>query len=103
MLLFDPTSIEVSGSPRVTLTTTELEPFPTATLTCTAKYGEELSPERRVGLQLHRDGQVVGVAWRTVVAVDSADRVAGAPPSRRGARSSCWTSTRCSARSRPTW
>ncbi len=84
VLLFDPTSIEVSGSPRVTLTTTELVPFPTATLTCTAKYGEELSPERRVGLQLHRDGQVVGVAWRTVVAVDSADRVAAATvPSRR--------------------
>ncbi len=84
VLLFDPASIQVSGSPRVKLTTTELEPFPTATLTCTATYGEDLALERRIGLQLHRDGQVVGVAWRMIVAVDSADRVAGATvPSHR--------------------
>ena len=30
------------------------------TITCTARYGEELAPERRLGLQVLRDGQVVG-------------------------------------------
>ncbi len=84
VLLHDPTSIEVTGSPRASLTVTDLQPYPTVTLTCTAKYGEELAAERRLGLQLLRDGQVVAIAWRTIVAVDSADRVAGAVvPERR--------------------
>ena len=60
------------------------QPFPAVTMTCTARYGEELAPERRLGLQLLRDGQVVAVAWRTIVAVGHADRVAGATvPERR--------------------
>jgi hypothetical protein len=84
VLLHDPTSIEVSGSPRASITVTDLQPHPSVTLTCTAKYGEELAAERRLGLQLLRDGQVVAIAWRTIVAVDSADRVAGAVvPERR--------------------
>jgi hypothetical protein len=84
MLLFDPASIEVTGSPRARITVSDLDPQPTVTLTCTARYGEDLAPERRLGLQLLRDGQVVGVAWRTIVAVDTADRVAAAvvPPRR---------------------
>ena len=84
MLLHDPTSIEVTGSPRAPLTVTELQPYPTVTMTSTARYGEELAAERRLGLQLLRDGQVVVVAWRTIVAVDGPDRVAGAVvPQRR--------------------
>jgi len=84
VLLFDPASIEVTGSPRGRITVTDLEPHPSVTFTCMARYGEELAPERRLGLQLLRDGHVVAVAWRTIVAVDSADRVAGAtvPPRR---------------------
>ena len=84
VLLHDPTSIEVTGSPRAHLTVTDLQPYPSVTMTATARYGEELAPERRLGLQLLRDGQVVGVAWRTIVAVDGPERVAGAVvPERR--------------------
>ena len=78
MLLFDPTSVEVTGSPRARITVTDLDPLPSVEFTCTARYGEELAPQRRLGLQLLRDGQVVGVAWRTLVAVDSPADVAGA-------------------------
>ena len=78
VLLHDPTSIEVTGSPRARLTVTDLAPYPTVTMTCTARYGEELAPERRLGLQVLRDGQVVAVAWRTIVAVATAAEVAGA-------------------------
>ena len=84
VLLHDPTSIEVTGSPRATLLVTDAQPYPAVTITCTARYGEELSPHRRLGLQLLRGGQVVAVAWRTVVAVDTAAEVAVAlAPSRR--------------------
>ncbi len=78
VLLHDPTSIEVTGSPRAQLTVTDLAPYPTVTMTCTARYGEELATERRLGLQVLREGQVVAVAWRTVVAVATAADVAGA-------------------------
>jgi len=84
VLLHDPTSIEVTGSPKAHLTVTDDDPYPAVRLTCTARYGEELAAERRLGLQLLRDGLVVAVAWRTIVAVDSVDRVAGAVvPDRR--------------------
>ena len=84
VLLHDPTSIEVAGSPRARITVTDLAPFPAVTMTCTARYGEELAPERRLGLQVLRDGQVVAVAWRTIVAVATPADVAGATvPERR--------------------
>jgi hypothetical protein len=84
VLLFDPTSLSVAGSPRAQVTVTDLEPYPSVTFSCTATYGEDLAAERRLGMQLLRDGQVVAVAWRTVVAVDTAADVAGAvvPPRR---------------------
>ena len=63
-------------------------------MTCTARYGEELSPERRLGLQVLRDGQVVAVAWRTIVAVATPPTVAGATVP-DVATSPCSTSTRC--------
>lgn len=84
VLLHDPTSIEVTGSPRARITVTDLAPFPAVTMTCTARYGEELARERRLGLQVLRDGQVVAVAWRTIVAVATSADVAGATvPERR--------------------
>jgi hypothetical protein len=49
------------------------------TLTCVARYGEELAAERRLGVQLLREGQVVAVAWRTLVVVEDVRRVASAP------------------------
>jgi hypothetical protein len=92
-LLFDPESIEVvSGADgatptsRADLSVTPLARFPEARFDCVAKYGENLAAERRIGLQLMLGGEVVAVAWRTVVAADSADRVADAvapqPPGR---------------------
>ena len=83
MLLFDPASIEVTGTPRAQITVTDLEPFPSVRFGCVARYGEELASQRRIGMQLMRDGQVVAVAWRTLVAVDTADRVADADVSPR--------------------
>jgi hypothetical protein len=79
VLLYDPDSLEVTGSPRSTLTVSELDPFPSVVFTCTAKYGDDLAQQRRLGLQLLRDRHVVAVAWRTIVAVDSAADVATAP------------------------
>ncbi len=80
VLLFDPTSITVTGSPRGRVTVTDLDPHPALTLTCVAAYGEDLAAERRLGVQLLRERQVVAVAWRTIVAVGSAVEVATAPP-----------------------
>jgi hypothetical protein len=79
VLLYDPASLELTGSPRTTLTVSDLQPFPSVTFTCTAKYGDELAQQRRIGFQLLREHRVVAVAWRTIVAVDSAADVATAP------------------------
>lgn len=79
ILLHDPESIEVTGGPRATITVTDQDPFPSVTLTCTARYGEDLGAQRRLGLQIVRDGQVVAVAWRTIVAVDTEQQVGLAP------------------------
>lgn len=85
VLLYDPGSIEVTGSPRSALTVSDATPYPTITVTCVARYGEQLATERRLGVQLLREGQVVAVAWRTLVAVDDDRRVAAAaqPPVRQ--------------------
>ena len=80
VLLADPASIEVTGSPRTRLTVSDATPYPAVTLTCVARYGEQLAAERRLGVQLLRAGHVVAVAWRTLVAVDDARRVADAAP-----------------------
>ncbi len=80
ILLHDPDSVEVAEGPRATITVTDEDPFPSVTLTCTARYGEQLGPQRRLGLQVVRDGQVVAVAWRTIVAVDTEQQVGTAAP-----------------------
>ena len=44
-----------------------------------ARSGEvRLNDERRIGVQLLRDGKVVGLAWRSVVVAETSDRVAEA-------------------------
>ncbi|MBD8870186.1 CHAT domain-containing protein [Nocardioides donggukensis] len=85
VLLFDPASIEVTGSPRAVVTVDDTTLYPSVTLTAVARYGEHLAPERRLGVQLLREGQVVAVGWRTVVAVEDTSRVAQAatPPTRQ--------------------
>ncbi|MBD3946716.1 CHAT domain-containing protein [Nocardioides ganghwensis] len=80
VLLHDPDSIEVTASPRATLTVGDDDPYPSVTLTCTARYGEDLGTHRRLGLQIARDGQVVAVAWRTIIAVDTPSQVDLAAP-----------------------
>jgi hypothetical protein len=80
VLLHDPGSIAVSEGPRATITVSEQDPWPSVTLTCTARYGEDLGPQRRLGLQVARAGQVVAVAWRTIAAVDTEQHVDLAPP-----------------------
>ena len=79
VLLYDPDSIEVIGSPRASITVSDATPYPSVLLTCTARYGEDLGPQRRLGLQVVRDGQVISVAWRTITAVDTEQQVAIAP------------------------
>ena len=79
VLLYDPDSIEVTGSPRASITVSDATPYPSVLLTCTARYGEDLGPQRRLGLQVVRDGQVISVAWRTITAVDTEQQVAIAP------------------------
>lgn len=79
VLLYDPDSIEVTGSPHASITVTDETPYPSVILTCTARYGEDLGPQRRLGLQIVRDGQVISVAWRTITAVDTEQQVAIAP------------------------
>jgi hypothetical protein len=80
VLLHDPDSIGVAEAPRATVTVSEQDPWPSVTLTCTARYGEDLGPQRRLGLQVARAGQVVAVAWRTIAAVDTEQHVDLAPP-----------------------
>ena len=79
VLMYDPDSIEVTGGPRASITVNDATPYPSTILTCTARYGEDLGPQRRLGLQLVRDGQVISVAWRTITAVDTEQQVALAP------------------------
>ena len=63
---------------------TDADPYPTATVPFLALYRPDLPNERRIGVHYIVSGQVVGIAWRTVVAVPYAKDVAFAPtPSTR--------------------
>lgn len=83
MLLFDPGSIEVTGSPRGTITVSDADPFPTLSFSCVARWVDRVG-RRRIGVQLLREGHVVAVAWRMITAVDTPAEVgrAEAPPNR---------------------
>ena len=100
VLLYDPASIEVTGSPRGAMTVSDADPYPSLTFQCVARWVDRVG-HRRLGLQLLRDGQVVGVAWRTAHRRRQPRRGDPAPTRRPTARSSCSTSTR-SARRRAT-
>lgn len=84
VLLYDPTSLTPQGETRHRLTITDEDPYPTVAVTITASYLENGPPSRRIGVQYLVDGQVVGLAWRSFVAVDEPGLVAGAlgPPAR---------------------
>lgn len=79
VLVYDPSSLAPQGDSRAQISATDADPHPSVTLSFTALYGEDLPPERRIGVHFLRAGKVVAVAWRTVVAVDAVGDVAGAP------------------------
>ncbi|MEO7059855.1 MAG: hypothetical protein ABI083_09060, partial [Lapillicoccus sp.] len=78
VVVYDPQSLKPAGDSRAHVMSTDADPYPSATMSFIALDGEDLSPERRIGLHLLRDGKVVGVAWRTLIAVASAAGVATA-------------------------
>lgn len=79
VLVYDPGSLVAQGETRLRLTVTDADPDPSATLTFVARWGEDLPPERRIGVHYLRDGQLVGIAWRSFVVVDDPSDVATAP------------------------
>jgi hypothetical protein len=78
-LAFDPGSLRVAGDSRFTLVITSDDPYPARRLRITALDGDDLVDQRRLGVHYLRDGVVVGIAWRLIVAVPTADDVAGTP------------------------
>ena len=79
MLTYDPQSLRLDGESRLSLSVTRDDPYPSATVRFTALDGDDLGTERRIGVHYLRDGVVVGIAWRVVVAVLTPDEVASAP------------------------
>ena len=63
---------------------TDADPYPTATVPFVAQYRPDLPSERRIGVHYIVSGQVVGIAWRTVVAVPYTKDVATAPTPKTG-------------------
>lgn len=80
LLTYDPESLSVADEPPRILHVTEEVPYPAVTLKVTARYGEDLSPERRIGAHFLINGEVRGIAWRDVLAVDSVAELATAQP-----------------------
>jgi hypothetical protein len=79
MLTFDPASLRVEGASRFTLEITSDDPYPARVLRFTALEGDELVDERRICVHYLHDGAIVGIAWRLIMAVPSADDIAGTP------------------------
>ena len=84
VLVYDPGSLVTQGSTRIPLTVTDADPYPSATVSFVAQYRPDLPAERRLGVHYLRDGQVVGIAWRTVIAVPYAKDVPTAPTPETG-------------------
>jgi len=84
VLVYDPSSLVPQGSTRIPLTVTDADPYPSATVSFVAQYRPDLPAERRLGVHYVRDGQVVGIAWRTLVAVPYEKDVANAPMAEAG-------------------
>ncbi|HEX6577432.1 MAG TPA: CHAT domain-containing protein [Jiangellaceae bacterium] len=79
MLTYDPQSLHLDGDSRLSLPVTRDDPYPSATVRFTALDGDDLGDERRIGVHYLRDGVVVAIAWRVVVAVRTAEDMASAP------------------------
>jgi hypothetical protein len=79
VLAFDPGSLRVDGESRFTLLITSDDPYPTRLLRFTALDGDDLVDQRRIGVHYLRDGAVVDIAWRLIVAVPTADDILGTP------------------------
>ncbi|EAP98106.1 hypothetical protein JNB_14118 [Janibacter sp. HTCC2649] len=80
VLVFDPESLATTAPTRQTLTVTADDPYPSVVIPFVAKYLDAQVPvERRIGVHYVRQGQVVGLAWRTFVAVDEPGQVPSAP------------------------
>jgi hypothetical protein len=84
VLVYDPNSLVAQGETRLSLQVTDADPYPTATVSFTAQYRPDLPTERRLGVHYIVDGQVVGIAWRSVVAVPYAKDVPTAPTPHTG-------------------
>ncbi len=84
VLVYDPNSLVAQGETRLSLQVTDADPYPTATVSFTAQYRPDLPTERRLGVHYIVDGQVVGIAWRSVVAVPYAKDVPTAPAPHTG-------------------
>jgi hypothetical protein len=78
MVTYDPQSLHLDGDSRLLLPVTRDDPYPATTVRFTALDGDDLGDERRIGVHYLRDGVVVAIAWRVVVAVRDPDEVAGA-------------------------
>jgi hypothetical protein len=79
VLVYDPNSLVAQGDTRLTVQVTDADPYPSATVSFVAQYRPDLPTERRIGVHYIVGGQVVGIAWRTVVVVPYAKDVAAAP------------------------
>jgi hypothetical protein len=80
VLVYDPNSLAITDATRFTLTVTDADPYPSAALTFTASHLEDPRSERRIGVHFLRDGQIVGIAWRSFVAVTTPAEVPTAEP-----------------------
>jgi hypothetical protein len=85
ILVYDPNSLVAQGDTRLVLQVSDADPYPTATVSFVALYQPDLPSERRIGVHYIVDGQVVGIAWRTLVAVPYAKDVPNAPTPQAGA------------------
>ena len=76
VLVYDPNSLATTDATRFTLTVTDANPYPRATLTFTAAHLEDMRSDRRIGIHFLRDRQIVGIAWKSFAAVTTPAEVA---------------------------
>lgn len=82
VLVYDPGSLTPQGDTHFTLQVSDAAPYPTQTVQFVAEWGPDddpLPPERRIGVHYLVGGQLVGIAWRSLVVVDAAAKVDTAP------------------------
>ena len=84
VLVYDPNSLSAQGDTRPTVSVSDTDPYPTATVSFVAQYRPDLPTERRIGVHYIVGGQVVGIAWRSVVVVPYAKDVATAATPQSG-------------------